>query len=231
MAELQLLSRLAGDPGDWSTELARIPAALRHLIGDLPARIEAWTAGSFSGRESVVVLGSGPWRPAAMYGAAKFLEMAVPSRHQCMEEFNHLEVFLTGAETLVVFLCPDGPSLSRTVELVAPFERLGAQRLCLVASHLAGSVPASTLDGADILSVPCGGAEDGAGGAGGNRGVSAPSLFFAFAVALQFLAASIGPALGRDIDRWVGGVRTGLIEDLSQTTIRRSRIRDDDAFF
>jgi fructoselysine-6-P-deglycase FrlB-like protein len=218
MAELLLVEHLAGGSSPWRAELDALPEYAKSLIGSLEHAVDAWMEKSFGGRESVVILGSGPWRPAAMYGAAKFLEMSIPSRHQCLEEFNHLEVFLTGAESLVIFLCPDEASWTRARELAGPYDRLGSGRLCLTAARLAGS--ANEQDGAAVIALP--------DPAAASDRSPATARFMAQVLGLQLLAAAVGPALGRDIDKWVGGVRTALIENLSQTTIRASRIRDDD---
>jgi len=213
-AELLLLEHLLSGrntgSGRWRAELEALPSHLGEVMTALEPTIDQWVSTSLGTPESIAILGSGIWRPAATYGAAKFLEMSIASRHQCLEEFNHLELFLTGSESLVVFVCPDSPSWTRGRELVGPYERLGCGRLVLgAASALSGndhSLPAG------VGSVPL-------------AGDGCTSLFFSAIAALQFLAAAIGPALGRDIDRWVGGVRTGLIEDLSQVTIRASHIR------
>ena len=210
-AELLLLAHLVsdgdGDNSRWRAELESLPGQVDEAIALLEPAIDSYVSTSLGQPEAVVVLGSGIWRPAAMYGAAKFLEMSIASRHQCLEEFNHLELFLTGAESLVVFVCPDARSWTRGRELVGAYERLGCRRLVLRAGD----------DAADPF--PVGAASVGLNGSGST------ARFFSTLLALQLLAAAVGPALGRDIDRWVGGERTELIEQLSQTTIRASQIR------
>lgn|GEM_PF-2659964 len=214
LAELLLLADLLDD-GAWRDELAEIPGLTATLLRTVPETIGSWVARSFDAdrRRNLIVLGSGPWRPAAMFGAAKFLEMTIPARHQCLEEFNHLELFLTGEESLVVFLCPDRAAWTRTAELAGPYAELGAQRLALVDGALA---EVAAIDGADQIVLP--------------GGPSSSARFFSTAIALQILAAAVGPACGRDIDRWVGGIRTKLIENLSQETIRGSKILRDEVF-
>lgn len=210
-AELLLLAHLVsdgdGDAAQWRAELDSLPLHIDKSIASLEPAIDGYVSTSLGNPESVVLLGSGIWRPAAMYGAAKFLEMSIPSRHQCLEEFNHLELFLTGAESLVVLVCPDAPSWTRGRELVGPYEKLGCGRLVLKAG------------GDDTDPIPVGAASVALNGSGST------ARFFSTVLALQLLAAAIGPALGRDIDRWVGGQRTELIEQLSQITIRGSQIR------
>jgi fructoselysine-6-P-deglycase FrlB-like protein len=221
MAELHLAGSLLQLDDEWRADLDGVSALMERLLGPLVGLINEWITHDcmrgedivdFSCLQDVAVLGSGPWRPAAAYGAAKLLEMTIPSRHQCIEEFNHLELFLT-AQSLVVFLCPDAASWSRAQELTAPYEKLGSRRLALTA--LGADSPALRLSkgGNDRLDIP---------------GRGAAQRFFACAAALQIIAAGIGLEWGRDIDQWVGGKRTKLIEDLSQITIRSSRIRTDD---
>ncbi len=209
LAELLLTARLAGLPDEWTTSLQGIPAHMKTLLESLPEKVGQWVDASFGGQERIVVLASGPWRPAAMYGAAKFLEMSISSCHQCLEEFNHLELFLTGTESLVIFLSPDKASWIRAEELIDSYKKLGSNRLAIVNDSL---VPDSRAGGPDLLPIP---------------GLDNVQLFFASILALQLLAVRIGRALGRDIDQWVGGVRTGLIENLSQSTIRGSTVRSE----
>jgi len=210
-AELLLLARLVsdgdGDGDRWGAELESLPAHVEGAIAALEPAIDSYVSTALGGPEAVVILGSGIWRPAAMYGAAKFLEMSIASRHQCLEEFNHLELFLTGAESLVVLVCPDTRSWTRGGELVDAYEKLGCGRLVLRAAD-EGAAPVSA--GAAHVAL---------------SGAGTTARFFSAVLALQLLAAASGPALGRDIDRWVGGKRTALIEQLSQTTIRASEIR------
>ncbi len=120
MTELLLIARLTGDRGEWRDDLEEIPDLVGSQISAMTPRFDDWVKTALPGWDSVVILGSGPWRPAAAFGAAKFLEMSIPSRHQCLEEFNHLELFLTGAESRVVFLCPDRKSWGRAAEVFGP---------------------------------------------------------------------------------------------------------------
>ena len=67
----------------------------------------------FDGRSNVVVVAGGPLLATAEYGAAKLLEFAIPSRAQCIEEFNHLEIFLANESTTVIVLVPDEEAKTR----------------------------------------------------------------------------------------------------------------------
>jgi len=57
-------------------------------------------------------------------------------------------------------------------------------------------------------------------------GLGSIASVFAMATSLALFASHVAQRLGRDLGRWVGGVRTELIEDLSLRTIRGSEIRD-----
>lgn len=208
-AELMLAAEAAAPGGDLRSSFSRIPDLVERQLERQPREVGEWVSRSIDGRRGVAILGSGPWRPAAMYGAAKFLEMSIPSLHQCIEEFNHLEIFLAGSETLVVFLCPDESSASRARELAGPYGELGSGRL-IVGKQ--GSSPVRDDHDPGFLPI---------------EGESEAELFVSTILTLQLLAERIGPALGRDINRWVGGVRTELIEKLSQITIRSSQIAAD----
>ncbi len=207
-AELLLVAEALEPGGALRESFSKIPDLTESIIEQQQRAVTEWISAAVSGREAVTILGSGPWRPAAMYGAAKFLEMSIPSRHQCLEEFNHLELFLTGGESLVIFLCPDDASASRAAELVGPYGDLGCCRLVV-----GQKMPVDDSTARDIGFLEA-------------KGRTEAELFVSSVVTFQLLAESIGPALGRDIDRWVGGVRTELIETLSQVTIRGSRIRE-----
>lgn len=189
MAELLLL-RAAGllDGGDVLENLSSDTANALPLIEE---RVQAFMNSTFRPVERVAVLGSGPWRALAAYGSAKLLEMAIPARYQCLEENNHLEMFITQKEDLVVLLAPDAASSQRARELVEPYREFGALVLIL-----------------------------------GPSTEEAITQVFHTAMELQLLCASIGPALGRDIDQWVGGVRVKLIERMGQKLVRGSAISD-----
>ncbi len=145
----------------------------------------------------VTVLASGPTYPLAQYAAAKCLEYAVPAHAQCIEEFNHLEMFVEDERSAVLALAPDSQSLQRWEELRGSYRLLGSR--CAEWSIGEGGV----LPAVEPLCRP-----------------------FVVAVAVQWTAVALARALGRDLTRWVGGVRTGEIHPLSQRNVRGSRICD-----
>jgi fructoselysine-6-P-deglycase FrlB-like protein len=165
--------------------------------------------------ERVALLGSGPWHPLAAFGAAKLLEMAIPARCQCLEENNHLEMFITRPDDLIVLIAPDEPSWTRAQELLEPYGRFDALRLALIGPGLHEDDRPFAKDGPDLCRITLDRGED---------------LFLVFqtVTAIELLAAALGPALGRDIDQWVGGIRTKLIEEMGLALVRGSKIMMQD---
>lgn len=202
LAELLVAARAAGQgiPG-----LERVPSKVAAALPELSRAVGAGAADWFAGRRNVAVLASGPHRATASYGAAKFIEYAVPAHARCLEEFNHLEMFLADRLTLVVVLAPDGPegaSGRRAAELLEPWEELGVRSLVVG--------PPARYPGRRTALVPLAREE-------------AHVAPFLQALALQILAYRGAVALGRDPDLWVGGVRTDLILDISRAAIRGSK--------
>jgi glucosamine--fructose-6-phosphate aminotransferase (isomerizing) len=199
-AELMAAARAAGDD---ALDLEAIPARVAAHLPGLSRHIATGALEWLAGRENVLVLGSGPHLGTALYGAAKFLEYAVPAHAQCLEEVNHLEIFIANERTLAVVLAPDDASAGRAEELLEPWEKLGVRSL------LVG--PAGDHGGRRTAQVPV------------ER--EAPHVApFVQAVALQLIAHRGAVALGRDPDAWLGGVRTDLLIETSRRTVRGSRI-------
>lgn len=200
MAGMLTVSRAAGERiAELDGVAARVETATTQLLADLPARAEDW----FEGRRRVSVIASGPQRGTALYGAAKFLEYAVPAHAQCIEEFNHLELFLADEETLALVLAGDPRSDGRVRELLEPWEKLGVRSL--VIGRSAGYPGRRT----GVVPLPR---------------VSPWTDVFLDTLALQVLAYRGAVALGRDPDAWLGGVRTELLNETSRQTIRGSGI-------
>lgn len=214
MAELEC-ARAAGLLNDEDAkDLETIPGQLETMLPKLEEIVSAFMDKGFREVERVSVLGSGPWQGLAAYGAAKFLEMAIPARYQCIEENNHLEMFVTQKEDLILFFAPDARSLSRAEELWEPYARFDTLRVAIVPAEAKDEEPSYRMgdEGVHILSLP-----------GGSR----ISRVFSSALLLQLLPAAIGPAIGRDINQWVGGVRTELIETMGHECVRGSQIRGE----
>lgn len=200
LAEMIAAARAAGNK---SFDFEAIPNKVGTALPDLSASIVAGAEDWFAGRERVAVLASGPHSATALYGAAKFTEYAIPAHAQCLEEFNHLELFLADERTLALVLAADDASVRRAAELLEPWERLGVRSVVIG--------PAMQYPGRRTDNVPLEHEE--------------PHVSpFVQAVALQTLAYRGAVALGRDADAWVGGVRTELIIETSRVTIRGSEV-------
>ncbi|MFQ5819147.1 MAG: SIS domain-containing protein [Candidatus Heimdallarchaeota archaeon] len=157
----------------------------------------------YAEKSQFMILGSGPYFGLAKYGAAKFLEYALPSSSQCLEEFNHQEIFLANDRWLIVFIAPNYISFHRTRELAPLYGELGARSLTLQ--------PELNTFNEIIDSIVVGKYPE----------VVTP---FTYAVPLQLLAFYIAKAKGLDVDEWCGGKRTKQIIELSIQTIRNSEI-------
>ncbi|MEW6742885.1 MAG: SIS domain-containing protein [Planctomycetota bacterium] len=191
--------------------LDAIPQAVAEALGKIAGPVEQTAGRCFEGRDEVVILGSGPFLPTAMYGAAKMLEYAIPALAQCLEEYNHLQVFVAGEKTLVVHLAPDLMSASRVAELTGAWDRLGVRSLVVGPEHVGiaspGASPAFPGEGTERLVVPSG---------------SSLEMPFILALVLQMLALYGARRLGRRVNEWLGGRRSDLIQEISLATIRAS---------
>jgi glutamine---fructose-6-phosphate transaminase (isomerizing) len=123
--------RMDGDAATgWREELARATTALPEMA----ARIEAQVAGladDLAKLGAVWIIGAGPNRGTAAYCAAKFHEQVpLAGIHQDLEEWAHLEYFLTleiGARSVVLVLAPQGNALDRAAELVRGIRGAGGR--------------------------------------------------------------------------------------------------------
>lgn len=216
LAQLRLLAGAGRLDSETLEALDRLPGAIARSLPVIENAVDRFMTEGFRPVARAAFLGSGPWRGLAGYGAAKLLEMAIPARWQCLEENNHLEMFVTQKEDLVVFIAPDRNAWTRARELLKPYGRFDALRLLIAPSDLLhadhSDISAYEKCGAWIAALPP---------------ADRTTQIFQTAIALQLLTAAIGPALGRDIDQWVGGVRTGLIEELGLKLVRASKIVDD----
>lgn len=200
LAELLVLRRASGG---FATGLERVPEEVERVVRAVDEAASASVVSSFEGRSNVVVVAAGPLLPTADYGAAKLIEYAISSRAQCIEEFNHLEIFVSDDTTLAIVLVPDEAARRRALELLEPWEGVGIRSLVV---GVGGDCPGERTSLVDV-------------------GVSDPELTpFTFATALQLIAYHGARALGRDVDAWLGGVRTQLINDTSRRTIRGSEV-------
>lgn len=194
---------IASAVGETGADLARLPERVREIVRELDGRARELAMGFFEGCERVMVLGSGPHWPAACYGAAKLLEFAVPATAQCLEEFNHLEAFVSDRGTRIIALAADDEAASRARELTGEWEHLGVDILVL------GSRGRFPGERTRLLELP---------------GDDLLESIISEVIALQLLVAWGVSAMGRDPDCWLGGRRTDQIQSMSQRTIRGSRL-------
>jgi glucosamine--fructose-6-phosphate aminotransferase (isomerizing) len=104
---------------DLRHDLEGIAVAIEHVINQLDEPFRQ-LAQEWASLPAIELLGSGPDRATAAYGAAKLLEaVGAHATHQDIEEWVHLEYFVADAEhTGTILICPsDSPALSRAVEV------------------------------------------------------------------------------------------------------------------
>ena len=104
----------------------------------------------------------------------------------CIEEFNHLEAFVTSEGTRMIVLAADEEAKSRAAELTGSWEGLGSKSLVLAED---GEFPGKDTQ---LLRLPCQDLLD---------------SVICEVIALQLLAAWGVAAMGRDPNRWLGGRR------------------------
>lgn len=117
-----------------------LDACISQAIMDLPEvarRIDLTAqqvAKDMSGVETIFVLGAGPSRGTAAYSAAKFHEqMPINGVHQDLEEWAHLEYFLTyfswRERSVTLVIAPPGNSADRAAEIVEGIVGAGGRAL------------------------------------------------------------------------------------------------------
>ena len=88
-------------------------------------RVEAYAQRYLHKSPMVFFVGGGPNYGTALFGRAKVLEAApVPCMAQEVEEWAHLEYFLTGYGTQVIFIVPAGPSRQRALDMMRTVNRV-----------------------------------------------------------------------------------------------------------
>lgn len=203
-----LLAVAARAAGKAAPPAAGCSAAIEVAERSAEVHAPVLAAEHFAECQRYFVLGSGAAAALAGYGAAKLLEYAIDARAQCIEEFQHLELFVAGPGAGVVMLAHDRRAAERIAELTQAYDELGVRTLVL---GCGGPYP-----GAAARQVQC-------------AGTGLAAALFGLAVHLQRFAFEVAARLGRDVDAWVGGERGELIARLSPRLIRQSRICADPA--
>lgn len=109
------------------TALKEIHLSLRDIALTNFPLVERYAQGQFYTSPIVYFVGGGPNYGSALFGRAKLLEAApVTCVAQEVEEWAHLEYFLTGPDTQIVFLAPAGPSRERVLDMMRTANRVNA---------------------------------------------------------------------------------------------------------
>lgn len=105
--------------------LRQIHLSLREVaLASFPL-IEGYAQRLFYESPTIYFVGGGPNYGTALFGRAKLLEAApVQCMAQEVEEWAHLEYFLTGYDTQVIFLAPPGPSRERALDMMRTVKRV-----------------------------------------------------------------------------------------------------------
>jgi glucosamine--fructose-6-phosphate aminotransferase (isomerizing) len=117
---LNMLMSVLAVTGISARRSERVVGALTAMVAAVPhwtAAAQAW-ASEVKPDRAIHVLGSGPNRASALFGAAKFWEGAQADAYaQTVEEWAHGQYFVSGPEQPVVIVAPRGRSYGRAVEI------------------------------------------------------------------------------------------------------------------
>lgn len=124
---------------DLKRSVACLPQAAREI--DATARE---TAERLLGLHTVFALGAGPSRGTAAYSAAKFHEqMPINGVHQDLEEWAHLEYFLTyfnwREQSVAFVIAPPGNAADRAQEIVSGMAGAGGRALLVAPASADGT--------------------------------------------------------------------------------------------
>lgn len=136
-------------------ELEAAAGAVEAVTAQLDAPLKA-LAQEWAALPAFELLGSGPDRATAAYGAAKLLEaVGVHAAHQDIEEWVHQEYFVADAErTGTILVCPAGsPALSRAVEVERYLQTLRRPYVVLSAQPAASEFKKALALTADIRPI------------------------------------------------------------------------------
>lgn len=182
-----LAERLAGTCGDPRTRYAYLADMVDAYVGEARQHVDALSAVSLTA-EHWIVVGAGHGHAVAEYGMAKLYEAATLPAHVAeLEQMIHCEIFTVRPGTVVVIVCPRGPSLTRARELAAGLAKLDATTIAITNDDvLAESATAA-------IRLP--------------NGMDEQDLPFLGVVPLQWLALRVALARGEDPDlvqnKWI----------------------------
>lgn len=110
---------------DYRETLKQIHLSLREIALTSFPLVEQYARRQISESPMVCFVGGGPSYGTALFGRAKLLEAApVQCIAQEVEEWAHLEYFLTGYNSQVIFIAPAGPSRDRVVDMMRTVNRV-----------------------------------------------------------------------------------------------------------
>lgn len=135
---------LSGDEAnDLRADLTRSVECLPKAARDIDATARD-VAAKVLDVHTIFALGAGPSRGTAAYSAAKFHEqMPINGVHQDLEEWAHLEYFLTyfnwREQSVALVMAPPGNSADRAAEIVAGIKGAGGRALLVAPASVNGS--------------------------------------------------------------------------------------------
>ena len=114
-----------GAASEYRESLKQVHRSLREIALTNFPLVERYAQYRFFESPLIYFVGGGPNYGTALFGRAKLLEAApVPCMAQEVEEWAHLEYFLTGRDTQVILLAPAGPSRERALDMMRTVRRV-----------------------------------------------------------------------------------------------------------
>jgi fructoselysine-6-P-deglycase FrlB-like protein len=186
--------------------LAALPEVVASVVkGPVAEEIRKTAETSATLKKIPIMVGSGPNRANALFGAYKGNEFTVSPGIQEIEEYCHTEYFVTEENTPVLFLAPQGPSLERIHEITPVLHEVLRAKPIVFTSPASEDLPASGIglsySGPEYLSTP------------------------PYAAAVGLWWYHWAKTRGFDTNVFRGGVETERYVGGSLRTIRKSKMR------
>ncbi len=186
--------------------LAALPDVVTSVIaGQIADKIRDNAEASAACQKTPIMVGSGPNRANALFGAYKGNEFTVSPGIQEIEEYCHTAYFVTEENTPVLFLAPQGPSLERIREITPVLHEVLRAKPIVFTSPASADLPARAIalpySGPEYLSTP------------------------PYAAAMGLWWYHWAKMRGFDTNVFRGGVETERYVGGSLRTIRKSKMR------